>query len=71
VSVIAGVLGRAGERGQERRTADANRGVCTWRNQADIEKWMLDEKAKKAKEMMAQKEAERPHGQGGERRMRQ
>lgn len=71
VSVIAGVLGRAGERGQERRTADANRGVCTWRNQADIEKWMRDEKAKKAKEMMAQKEAERPNRQGGERRMRQ
>lgn len=71
MSVIAGVLGRAGERGQERRKADANRGVCTWRNQADVDKWMLDEKAKKAKELMAQKDAERPNAAGGERRMRQ
>lgn len=46
VSVIAGVLGRAGERGQARRKADAKKGICTWRNQPDIQKWMEDQKTK-------------------------
>ncbi|KAF3763017.1 ribosomal protein S2 [Cryphonectria parasitica EP155] len=45
VSVIAGVLGRAGERGQKRRLADANRGVCTWRNPADLVMWMEQNEA--------------------------
>ncbi|KAK7732279.1 37S ribosomal protein, mitochondrial [Cytospora paraplurivora] len=56
VSVISGVLGRAGERGQERRKRDANSGVCTWRNPADIDKWLQDERARKAKESQAQRE---------------
>ncbi|KAG8162669.1 hypothetical protein KVR01_007147 [Diaporthe batatas] len=43
VSLIAGVLGRAGERGQARRKADAEKGICTWRNADDIQKWMFDE----------------------------
>lgn len=59
VSVIAGVLGRAGERGQARRKADANKGVCTWRNQPDMQKWMDDEKAKAGKEAQAEREAAR------------
>ncbi|KAH8769104.1 37S ribosomal protein MRP4 [Diaporthe sp. PMI_573] len=46
VSVIAGVLGRAGERGQARRKADAAKGVCTWRNSPDIERWMEAENGK-------------------------
>lgn len=46
MSVIAGVLGRAGERGQARRKADAKKGICTWRNQPDIQKWMADQKNK-------------------------
>ncbi|KAI7786142.1 30S ribosomal protein S2 [Diaporthe eres] len=57
VSVIAGVLGRAGERGQARRKADANKGVCTWRNQPDMEKWMEDEKAKADSAAQAEREA--------------
>ncbi|ROW15705.1 hypothetical protein VPNG_02213 [Cytospora leucostoma] len=68
VSVISGVLGRAGERGQERRKKDANGGVCTWRNPADIDKWMQDERARKAKELQAQREGETPKEPSGDRR---
>lgn len=48
VSVIAGVLGRAGEMGQERRKRDAAKGVCTWRNPPDIEKWINENAGKNA-----------------------
>lgn len=51
------MLGRAGERGQARRKADANKGVCTWRNQPDMEKWMEDEKAKADSAAQAEREA--------------
>lgn len=37
VSVIAGVLGRAGQRGQARRKANAKIGLCTWNNPADVQ----------------------------------
>lgn len=69
VSVIAGVLGRAGERGQARRKADANSGVCTWRNPPDIQKWMDDEKSKAGREARAERDAEeaRASGDGGMR----
>lgn len=69
VSVIAGVLGRAGERGQARRKADANSGVCTWRNPPDIQKWMDDEKSKAGREATAERDAEeaRASGDGGMR----
>ncbi|KAJ0108998.1 hypothetical protein J7T55_005546 [Diaporthe amygdali] len=67
VSVIAGVLGRAGERGQERRKADAARGVCTWRNPPDIEKWMNDEKKNRASVAEAEIEAARAEAQGNSR----
>lgn len=40
VSVIAGVLGRAGEAGQARRKLDASRGLCTWRNPPEIQRWI-------------------------------
>lgn len=64
------MLGRAGERGQARRKADANRGVCTWRNQPDIEKWMHDEKTKAAKAREAEREAARGDAPGGRDGMR-
>lgn len=55
VSVIAGVLGRAGEAGQKRRMQDAARGLCTWQNSAEIERWIeaavREEKAAKLKAM--------------------
>lgn len=66
VSVIAGVLGRAGERGQARRKADANKGICTWRNPPDVEKWMQDEKAKAGNAAQAEREAQ-GRGDGGMR----
>lgn len=62
VSVIAGVLGRAGERGQERRKRAAAQGICTWRNPSDIQKWMIDEQVKAAK---AAREAREVRGSGG------
>lgn len=66
MSVIAGVLGRAGERGQARRKADANKGICTWRNPPDVEKWMEDEKAKVGNAAQAEREAQ-GRGDGGMR----
>lgn len=64
------MLGRAGERGQARRKADANKGVCTWRNQPDIEKWMEDEKTKAAKAAQAEREAAGMGGRGEDSGMR-
>ncbi|KAK4652870.1 hypothetical protein QC762_503230 [Podospora pseudocomata] len=36
VALIAGVLGRAGERGQQRRLADAEQGVVKWQTPKDV-----------------------------------
>lgn len=48
MALIAGVLGRAGERGQMRRKADAADGIRTWDPREDVEKFILkDTKAKK------------------------
>jgi hypothetical protein len=44
------VLGRAGERGQQRRLADANEGVCTWDNYRDVETFIQREAEAKAME---------------------
>lgn len=64
------MLGRAGERGQARRKADANKGVCTWRNQPDIQQWMDDEKAKAGDSAKADREAARAGGARGDGGMR-
>ncbi|KAI3393722.1 hypothetical protein diail_3767 [Diaporthe ilicicola] len=64
VSVIAGVLGRAGERGQERRMAEAKKGICTWRNPSEIERFMEDKKAKKANAAAAESDAENANAGG-------
>ncbi|KAK4122051.1 hypothetical protein N657DRAFT_576854 [Parathielavia appendiculata] len=50
VTLIAGVLGRAGERGQQRRLADANDGICTWENARDIEIFIRKDAEAKAQE---------------------
>lgn len=50
MSVIAGVLGRAGEQGQKRRKADARKGLCTWRNPPDVTAWLREAKAKEEAE---------------------
>lgn len=65
VSVIAGVLGRAGEQGQKRRKADAGRGLCTWNNPPDIEKWIKENKAKESAELGVDEGEE---GEGGDGR---
>lgn len=55
VTLLAGVLGRAGQRGQARRLAAAHYGTVTWETPADVRKYIdndLEEKvaaAKKAK----------------------
>jgi hypothetical protein len=39
-TVIASVLGRAGERGQKRRLKDAKLGEVTWHNPTEIQKFL-------------------------------
>lgn len=52
VTLLAGVLGKAGERGQKRRLADANNGIVTWNNPSEIERWMDSNAAEKAREAL-------------------
>ncbi|KAL1859059.1 hypothetical protein Daus18300_009698 [Diaporthe australafricana] len=59
VSVIAGVLGRAGERGQARRMADAKKGICTWMNPAEIEKFINVERDKRGNAAKAEREGQK------------
>lgn len=57
VSVIAGVLGRAGEIGQKRRLADAAKGIVTWYRPHEVSKFMYGELNKAMKLAIEQKEA--------------
>lgn len=68
MSVIAGVLGRAGEKGQNRRKADAGRGLCTWNNPPDIETWIQEKRARESAERSAEgdEEDEVPQDDGKE-----
>jgi len=55
VALIGGVLGRAGQRGQERRKHDAKMGQVPWTTPRDIQEYMKEEKTaaiKKRKEVM-------------------
>ncbi|CAM1503823.1 Fc.00g014140.m01.CDS01 [Cosmosporella sp. VM-42] len=45
MSVVAGVLGRAGEAGQKRRLADAKKGNATWDNPQDLNRHIQKETA--------------------------
>lgn len=49
-TLIAGVLGRAGERGQKRRLADAEEGIVTWQTPQDVAKYIAREAQAKAEE---------------------
>lgn len=60
------MLGRAGERGQQRRKADAARGVSTWDNSTDMETWLLEERERKIEELEEQANEERMAGEGNE-----
>ncbi|KAL2186508.1 hypothetical protein L209DRAFT_731304 [Thermothelomyces heterothallicus CBS 203.75] len=53
VTLIAGVLGRAGERGQQRRLADAEEGITTWRTPRDIAYFIDKDAENKAREAVA------------------
>ena len=44
--MIAGVLGRGGQRGQQRRLKDAEEGIVTWQNPTDIRRHVKKETAK-------------------------
>ncbi len=57
VSLIAGVLGRAGERGQQRRLADAKAGVVPWQNPQDVERFIFLDAKRKAEEAEEEKQA--------------
>jgi hypothetical protein len=50
VTLLAGVLGRAGERGQQRRLADANDGVCTWQTPLDVRHFIQKDATQKENE---------------------
>jgi hypothetical protein len=60
VTLIAGVLGRAGQRGQQRRLADANDGIVTWDTPNDVAKFVDRDSVEKA-----QKEAQAAQATGG------
>ncbi|KAK3306029.1 uncharacterized protein B0T15DRAFT_396471 [Chaetomium strumarium] len=53
VTLIAGVLGRAGERGQQQRLALARDGVVTWRSPREIEAFLENDAKSKAEEAAA------------------
>jgi small subunit ribosomal protein S2 len=44
MAVVGGVLGRAGQRGQQRRLADAKKNKATWENPPDLVQHMTREK---------------------------
>ena len=46
--MIAGVLGRAGQRGQARRHEAASEGSVTWQNPIEIEKFIYRDALEKA-----------------------
>ncbi|KYK54759.1 37S ribosomal protein MRP4 [Drechmeria coniospora] len=44
MATVAGVLGRAGEKGQKRRLADASRGSVSWNTSPELNRHMIKEK---------------------------
>jgi hypothetical protein len=60
ITLIAAVLGRAGERGQARRLADANEGIVTWETPREVANFIerdAREKAKAAKQAVDEAKA--------------
>lgn len=66
VSVIAGVLGRAGENGQKRRLADAARGIVTWYAPSEVRRFLRSEAAKAKNLAQEQADARRSNKNEGE-----
>ena len=62
MTLLAGVLGRAGERGQQRRLADANDGISTWENPSDVETFISKDATTKAKEAVMAEETAKADG---------
>jgi hypothetical protein len=62
VTLLAGVLGRAGERGQQRRLADANDGVCTWETPSDVRHFIKKDAAQKENEMYEARQLAKAEG---------
>jgi hypothetical protein len=54
VTLLAGVLGRAGERGQRRRLADAEDGVISWTSPRDVDTFIEKDAMTKAEEELGQ-----------------
>lgn len=54
VTLLAGVLGRAGERGQQRRLADAQAGVVSWESPRDVNTFITKNAMAKAEEELDQ-----------------
>lgn len=60
MAVIAGVLGRAGQRGQRRRLKAAEEGEITWQTPTEIGKFMqLDMEQRKAEQKKLRQEAKK------------
>lgn len=53
VALIAAVLGRGGERGQQRRLAEANKGHVSWRTPPDVSLFMTQTASRKETEAKA------------------
>ena len=76
MSLIAGVLGRAGERGQMRRRAAAENGICTWENPGDVEHFVNTQKKRRAAALKESKEGQEEatredfEGRGGDTKFR-
>jgi hypothetical protein len=68
VTLLAGVLGRAGERGQQRRLADANDGVCTWETPSDVRHFIKKDAAQKENEVAEARQQAKDAGELEEKR---
>ena len=62
VTLLAGVLGRAGERGQQRRLADAADGVVSWKSPRDVDTFIEKDSMTKAEEELRQIDQARKDG---------
>lgn len=56
------MLGRAGERGQQRRLAAAKDGIVTWQNPADVAKFIEKDSRERANQFKAEVAAAKADG---------
>lgn len=68
MALIAGVLGRAGQRGQRRRLKEAENGVVTWENPSEVQNFIkLDAQAKANEEHKKNRALEERNSRGKKR----